>query len=122
MNKKVKVGPLEIANDKPFTLIAGPCQMERRDHAFEMCGALSNLAHKLGIPFINKSSFDKANRTSQIGKRGLGLDKSLSIFIDLKKEFGVPMLNDIHNEAQCVEVVNYVDILQLPAILCRQPP
>jgi len=120
MNKIVKVGSLEVANNKPFTLIAGPCQMESRDHAFEMCGAIGEIARKLGIPFIYKSSFDKANRTSLFGIRGMGLDKSLSVFSDLRKEFGVPMLTDIHNEQQCTEVAKYVDILQIPAFLCRQ--
>ncbi len=120
MNKKVTIGQIEIANDKPFTLIAGPCQMESRDHAFEMCGALSDLTRKLGIPFIYKSSFDKANRTSLFGVRGMGLDKSLSVFSDLKKEFGVPMLTDVHTEEQCAEVAKYVDVLQIPAFLCRQ--
>lgn len=120
MTKTVKVGTIEIANNKPFTLIAGPCQMESRDHAFEMCGALTDLTRQLGIPFIYKSSFDKANRTSLFGIRGLGLDKSLSVFSDLKKEFGVPMLTDVHTEEQCREVSKYVDILQIPAFLCRQ--
>lgn len=120
MNKIVKVGSLEVANNKPFTLIAGPCQMESRDHAFEMCGAIGEIARKLGIPFVYKSSFDKANRTSLFGVRGMGLDKSLSVFSDLRKEYGVPMLTDIHNEQQCAEVAKYVDILQIPAFLCRQ--
>lgn len=120
MTKTIKVGPIEIANNKPFALIAGPCQMESRDHAFEMCGALTDLTRQLGIPFIYKTSFDKANRTSIFGIRGLGLDKSLSVFSDLKKEFGVPMLTDIHTEEQCAEVARYVDILQIPAFLCRQ--
>ncbi len=120
MTKSVKIGPLTLANDKPFALIAGPCQMESRDHAFEMCGALSEITRKLGIPFIYKSSFDKANRTSLFGIRGMGLDKSLSVFSDLKKEFGVPMLTDVHEREQCADVAKYVDILQIPAFLCRQ--
>lgn len=120
MNRVVKVGSVEIANDRPFALIAGPCQMESRDHAFEMCGALSDLTRKMGIPFIYKSSFDKANRTSIFGIRGLGLDKSLSVFADLKKEFGVPTLTDIHEKEQCADVARYVDVLQIPAFLCRQ--
>ena len=94
--------------------------MESRDHAFEMCGALVSLTQKLGIPFIYKSSFDKANRTSLHGRRGIGLDAALEVFTDLKKEFGVPMLTDIHTEEQCAKVAPYVDVLQIPAFLCRQ--
>jgi 2-dehydro-3-deoxyphosphooctonate aldolase (KDO 8-P synthase) len=120
INKTVKIGSLEISNDRPFALIAGPCQMESREHAFEMCGAIGEIARRFGIPYIYKSSFDKANRTSLFGIRGMGLDKSLSVFSDLKKKFGVPMLTDIHNEQQCAEVAKYVDVLQIPAFLCRQ--
>ncbi|MBL4805173.1 MAG: 3-deoxy-8-phosphooctulonate synthase [Alphaproteobacteria bacterium] len=118
--KTVKVQSLEVSNDKPFTLIAGPCQMESRDHAFEMCGALTELTKDLGIPFIYKTSFDKANRTSLHGVRGMGLDASLPVFSDLKKEFGVPTLTDIHTAEQCAEVAEHVDVLQIPAFLCRQ--
>lgn len=120
MTKIVKAGNVEFANDKPFALIAGPCQMESRAHAFDMCGALVELTDKLGIPFIYKTSFDKANRTSLNGVRGMGLDASLAVFADLKKEFGVPMLTDIHTEDQCALVAEYVDVLQIPAFLCRQ--
>ena len=118
--KTITLDQIEIANNKPFVLIAGPCQMESRDHAFEMCGALRDLTSRLGIPFIYKTSFDKANRTSLKGKRGLGLSKSLQVFEDLKKEFCVPMLTDIHTEDQCADVAKVVDILQIPAFLCRQ--
>lgn len=118
--KIVKTGAVEFSNDKPLALIAGPCQMESRDHAFDMCGALKDLTGKLGLPFVYKSSFDKANRTSLHGKRGLGLEKSLEVFADLKAEFGVPMLTDIHEREQCADVAKYVDILQIPAFLCRQ--
>lgn len=118
--KNVKVQNIEFANDKPFVLIAGPCQMESRDHAFDMCGALSEITQKLGIPFIYKSSFDKANRTSLHGKRGIGLEKSLPIFYDLKEEFGCPVLTDIHTEDQCKMVEDVIDIIQIPAFLCRQ--
>lgn len=120
MNKIVKVSQIEIANDRPLTLIAGPCQMESREHAFEMCGALKELTGRLGIPFIYKSSFDKANRTSLHGKRGIGLDKALEIFSDLKKDFGVPVITDVHTEEQCAQVAKVVDVLQIPAFLCRQ--
>lgn len=118
--KTVTVGKVEISNQRPFVLIAGPCQMESRDHAFEMCGALKELTTRLGIPFIYKTSFDKANRTSIHGKRGMGLDASLPVFEALKKEFGVPMLTDIHTAEQCAPVAKVVDILQIPAFLCRQ--
>ncbi len=118
--KTVSVQNIQISNDKPFTLIAGPCQMESRDHAFDMCGALMELTKKLDIPFIYKSSFDKANRTSVSGQRGLGLDESLPVFADLKKEFGMPTLTDIHTAEQCATVADVIDILQIPAFLCRQ--
>jgi len=118
--KTVKIQNLEVSNNNPFTLIAGPCQMESRDHAFDMCGAMVEITKKLDIPFIYKSSFDKANRTSLKGERGMGLDASLQVFADLKKEYGMPTITDIHNEAQCVEVAEVVDVLQIPAFLCRQ--
>ncbi len=118
--KTVSVQNIEIANDKPFALIAGPCQMESRDHAFDMCGALVEITKELGIPFIYKTSFDKANRTSLKGVRGMGLESSLPVFSDLKKEFGIPMLTDIHTAEQCAQVAEHVDILQIPAFLCRQ--
>ncbi|MFK7839631.1 MAG: 3-deoxy-8-phosphooctulonate synthase [Bdellovibrionales bacterium] len=118
--KTVSVQNIEISNHNPFALIAGPCQMESREHAFEMCGALHELTHKLGIPFIYKSSFDKANRTSLHGQRGLGLDKTLAVFDDLKKEFGIPMITDVHTQSQCAEAAAVVDIIQIPAFLCRQ--
>ncbi len=117
---KVSVGPLEMANDLPLTIIAGPCQMESRDHAFDMAGALKEICAKLGIGLIYKSSFDKANRTSLGGKRGLGLDKSLAVFADLKKDLGLPTLTDIHEKDQCAEVAQIVDVMQIPAFLCRQ--
>ena len=118
--KTISIQNIEISNDKPFTLIAGPCQMESRDHAFDMCGALVDITKKLDIPFIYKTSFDKANRTSLKGIRGMGLDSSLPVFSDLKKEFGVPMLTDIHTADQCAVVAEHVDVLQIPAFLCRQ--
>lgn len=118
--KTIKVQDIEISNNNPITLIAGPCQMESREHAFDMCGALFELANKMDIPFIYKSSFDKANRTSLSGVRGMGLDATLAVFADLKKEFGIPMITDIHTEAQCAEAAAVVDVLQIPAFLCRQ--
>ncbi len=120
MQKHVKVQNVTFGNDLPFVLIAGPCQMESREHAFDVCGELFEMTGKLGIQFIYKSSFDKANRTSLSGKRGIGLDKALLIFEDIKKEFGIPVLTDIHEREQCKEVASVVDVLQIPAFLCRQ--
>lgn len=118
--KTVHLQNIEISNKNPFVLFAGPCQMESRDHAFDMCGALMEITKELDIPFIYKSSFDKANRTSLHGKRGIGLEKALPIFADLKKEFDVPMLTDVHTEEQCAAVADVIDVLQIPAFLCRQ--
>jgi 2-dehydro-3-deoxyphosphooctonate aldolase (KDO 8-P synthase) len=118
--KTVKVQSLEIANHLPFVLIAGPCQMESRDHAFDMCGALKDLTARLGIPFIYKTSYDKANRTSLKAQRGIGMDKGLEIFSELKKEFGVPTLTDVHLPDHCAPAAEAVDVLQIPAFLCRQ--
>ena len=109
-----------FAQDKRFSLIAGPCQMESRDHAYMMAEALVAMTDKLGIGLVYKSSFDKANRTSLSGKRGIGLEKALEIFGDLKKDFGFPVLTDIHTEEQCGIVAETVDILQIPAFLSRQ--
>jgi 2-dehydro-3-deoxyphosphooctonate aldolase (KDO 8-P synthase) len=120
MNKTVTIQNLTISNAHPFALIAGPCQMESREHAFEVCGKLKEITDKLGIPFIYKTSFDKANRTSLKGKRGMGLEKALPVFEALKKEFGCPTLTDIHEREQCAEVASVVDVLQIPAFLCRQ--
>ena len=109
-----------FAQDKRFSLIAGPCQMESRDHAYMIAGTLVELCDKLGIGLVYKSSFDKANRTSLSGKRGIGLEKAMEIFADLKKDFGFPVLTDIHTEEQCAVVAKTVDILQIPAFLSRQ--
>ena len=119
-NATVNVGPVAFANSAPLALIAGPCQLESRQHAFDMAGALKELAARLGIGLVYKTSFDKANRTSLSGKRGVGLDAALPIFADLRKEFGLPLLTDIHTEQQCGIVAEVVDILQIPAYLCRQ--
>ncbi|MDO9126212.1 3-deoxy-8-phosphooctulonate synthase [Parvibaculum sp.] len=119
-NRTVTIGNLEIANDKPFVLIAGPCQLETRQHAFDMAGAVKEITDRLGIGFIYKTSFDKANRTSRNATRGLGLELALPIFEDLKKELGVPVLTDVHEREQCAEVASVVDVLQIPAFLCRQ--
>jgi 2-dehydro-3-deoxyphosphooctonate aldolase (KDO 8-P synthase) len=109
-----------FSNTGRLSLIAGPCQMESRDHAFTMAGKLVELCGKLGISLVYKSSFDKANRTSLSGQRGIGLDSAMEIFADLKKEFGFPVLSDIHTEEQCAIVAKTVDILQIPAFLSRQ--
>jgi 2-dehydro-3-deoxyphosphooctonate aldolase (KDO 8-P synthase) len=110
----------KIGNDLPFVLIAGPCALESRDHAFDMSGKLCELTRKLGLPLIYKTSFDKANRTSLKGGRGLGIDKSLPILADIRKEFKVPVVTDVHAPEQCAEVAAAVDVLQIPAFLCRQ--
>ena len=120
INHKVKCANFEITNNKPFTLIAGPCQLESEEHAIKISSELKKITSQLGINFIYKTSFDKANRTSLKGKRGLGLNKSLPIFDKIRKEIGVPVLTDIHSEEQCSIVANHVDVLQIPAFLCRQ--
>ena len=119
-NHKVKCSNFEIANDKPFTLIAGPCQLENEAHAMKISSELKKITSELGINLIYKTSFDKANRTSLKGKRRAGLDVSLPIFDKIKKELNVPILTDIHNIEQCTIVANHVDVLQIPAFLCRQ--
>ena len=119
-NQHVTVGAATFGNDLPLTLIAGPCQMESRDHAFAMAGRLKEMAERLKIGLVYKTSFDKANRTSLAGRRGLGLDKALAVFADLRKEFGLPVLTDVHEREQCAEVASVVDVLQIPAFLCRQ--
>ncbi|TIX89240.1 3-deoxy-8-phosphooctulonate synthase [Rhizobium sp. P44RR-XXIV] len=109
-----------FSNTAKLSLIAGPCQMESREHAFMVAGVLKELCDKLGIGLVYKSSYDKANRTSLSGKRGIGIEKGLEIFADLKKEYGFPVLTDIHTEEQCAVVAKTVDILQIPAFLSRQ--
>jgi 2-dehydro-3-deoxyphosphooctonate aldolase (KDO 8-P synthase) len=109
-----------FSNTQKLSLIAGPCQMESRDHAFMIAGKMVELCKSLGIGLVYKSSFDKANRTSISGKRGIGLEKAMEIFADLKKEYGFPVLTDIHTEEQCALVAPTIDILQIPAFLCRQ--
>ncbi|OIN86437.1 MAG: 3-deoxy-8-phosphooctulonate synthase [Alphaproteobacteria bacterium CG1_02_46_17] len=119
--KTVLIDGFKASNSSPFFLIAGPCVLESRDHAYDMCGALKETTGKLGINFVYKSSFDKANRTSVSGVRsGVSFDGALQIFKDIKKDFGVPVLTDIHTVEQCSIVAEAVDILQIPAFLCRQ--
>ena len=119
-NHKVKCANFEIANDQPFTLIAGPCQLEDETHAIKISTELKKITSELGINLIYKTSFDKANRTSLKGKRGMGLEKSLPIFDKIRKEIGLPVLTDVHTIEQCSMVADHVDILQIPAFLCRQ--
>jgi 2-dehydro-3-deoxyphosphooctonate aldolase (KDO 8-P synthase) len=118
--KTVTVGSLSVANNLPFVLIAGPCQMESRDHALECAAALHEMCGKLGVGLIYKSSFDKANRTSIHGTRGIGLDGALPVFAEVKEKFGCPVLTDVHEAAHCAAVQGVVDVLQIPAFLCRQ--
>ena len=119
-NSRVTVGKAVFANDAPLALIAGPCQLESRDHAFDMAGSLKELTEKLGIGFVYKTSYDKANRTSLASTRGAGLEAALPVFADLRKELGVPVLTDVHTEEQCAIVAEVVDVLQIPAFLSRQ--
>ena len=116
----VKCGDFEIGNNKPFTLIAGPCQLEDEKHAMYISSELKKITSELKINLIYKTSFDKANRTSLKGKRGMGLEKSLPIFDKIRKEVGVPVLTDVHTAEQCSMVAKHVDVLQIPAFLCRQ--
>ena len=119
-SKSVKCGKLNISNTGPFTLIAGPCQLENEKHALNIASDLKKITDELGIGLIYKTSFDKANRTSLNGKRGAGLEKSLPVFDKIRKQIGVPVLTDIHTVEQCSIVSKHVDVLQIPAFLCRQ--
>ena len=119
-SKSVKCGKLNISNKSPFTLIAGPCQIESEKHALDVATELKNITEKLGIGLIYKSSFDKANRTSLKGKRGLGLEKSLPVFDKIRKNVGIPVLTDVHTVEHCKIISKHVDVLQIPAFLCRQ--
>ena len=118
--KHVYIGKLTIGNDKPLTLIAGPCALESRGHAMEMSHALKELTDNLKIGFIYKTSFDKANRTSIDGPRGMGMNDALPIFADIRETVGCPVLTDVHGPEQCAPVAEAVDVLQIPAYLCRQ--
>jgi len=119
-NKVVKCGKLSISNISPFTLIAGPCQLENEKHAVDVASKLKEITQKLNIGLIYKTSFDKANRTSLKGKRGAGLEKSLPVFDKIRKEVEIPVLTDVHTIEQCEVVSKHVDVLQIPAFLCRQ--
>jgi len=119
-NEKVAIGPVAFHNRFPMALIAGPCQLESLDHAFMMAGRLREITAMLGIGFVYKTSFDKANRTSISGPRGLGLEKALAVFEALRRDLKVPVITDVHELHQCTEVAGVVDALQIPAFLCRQ--
>ena len=116
----IKIGDTEVGNDLPLTIIAGPCQMENRDHALDMAGALAEISKDLDIDIIYKTSFDKANRTSMGSPRGLGLDEAIPVFAEIKKTTGLATLTDVHIPEQCAPAARVVDVLQIPAFLCRQ--
>ena len=116
----ITIGDTEIGNDLPLTIIAGPCQMENRGHALDMAGALADISKDLDIDIIYKTSFDKANRTSMDSPRGLGLDEAIPVFAEIKKTTGLATLTDVHMPEQCAPVARVVDVLQIPAFLCRQ--
>jgi 2-dehydro-3-deoxyphosphooctonate aldolase (KDO 8-P synthase) len=109
-----------FGNDLPFAVFAGPCQMESREHALEMAVALKEICARVGVGLVYKTSFDKANRTSLTGKRGLGLDKGLEVFAEVRERLGLPVVTDVHDAGQCAVVGEVVDVLQIPAFLCRQ--
>lgn len=119
-NRVVKIADLTVSNDLPFTLLAGPCQLESREHALDLCGKIVEITKELNIPYVFKASFDKANRTSIKGARGIGLEKAADIFSEIKKTFGCPVVTDVHEPHQCEVIAPYVDVLQIPAFLCRQ--
>jgi 2-dehydro-3-deoxyphosphooctonate aldolase (KDO 8-P synthase) len=120
MQKHLKIRDITLGNDLPFVLIAGPCVLESRDHALEMSEAIKTITDKLGIPFIYKTSFDKANRTSIQAHRGIGIAASLPILAEVREKMGCPVLTDVHDAEQCGTVAEVVDVLQIPAFLCRQ--
>jgi 2-dehydro-3-deoxyphosphooctonate aldolase (KDO 8-P synthase) len=120
VNPVVAVGRARFGNALPLALIAGPCALESRDHALEMASALEEIAGRIGIGFVYKTSFDKANRTSAKSNRGIGLEDALPIFADIRQTLGVPVLTDVHEPQQCARVAEVVDVLQIPAFLCRQ--
>jgi 2-dehydro-3-deoxyphosphooctonate aldolase (KDO 8-P synthase) len=118
--RTVRAGAINIGNDRPFVLIAGPCQIESRSHALEVAQALREIGQRSGVPIIYKSSFDKANRTSASAARGIGIDSGLQILSDVREATGLPVLTDVHTAAQCAVAAQAVDVLQIPAFLCRQ--
>src|SRR5262245_1920450 len=119
-NATVTVANVPFGNGLPLALIAGPCALESREHALDMASALKEIAGRVGIGFIYKTSFDKANRTSVKSNRGIGLEAALPIFAEIRAKLGVPVLTDVHDAQQCAPVAEVVDVLQIPAFLCRQ--
>jgi 2-dehydro-3-deoxyphosphooctonate aldolase (KDO 8-P synthase) len=119
-NAAVTIGNVTFANDRPIALFAGPCQMESRAHALEMASALKEICARLGIGLVYKTSFDKANRTSLKGMRGIGLDGALPVFAEIRESLALPVVTDVHEAAQCARLAEVVDVLQIPAFLCRQ--
>jgi 2-dehydro-3-deoxyphosphooctonate aldolase (KDO 8-P synthase) len=119
-NPAVTIGKVTFANDRPIAVFAGPCQMESRAHALEMAAALKEIAGRLGVGLVYKTSFDKANRTSLGAKRGLGLGEALAVFAEIRETLGLPVVTDVHEAGQCARVAEVVDVLQIPAFLCRQ--
>lgn len=119
-NIEITIGDVVVSNNRPFSLISGPCQIESSDHCLEMAGQLKEISDKVGVGFIFKSSFDKANRTSILGKRGVGFEVGLSALENVRRQINCPVLTDIHEPSQCNEAAGIVDILQIPAFLCRQ--
>src|SRR4029078_10836305 len=119
-NSAVKIGNVTFGKDRPIALFAGPCQMESRAHALEMAAALKEICGRLRISLVYKTSFDKANRTSLTGKRGMGLDGALPVFAEIRERLGLPVVTDVHEGGQCARVAEAVDVLQIPAFLCRQ--
>lgn len=119
-NRHIQVGDITFSNDLPFVLIGGPCQLESMEHSLELAGRIVDITKRLEIPYVFKASFDKANRTSINGARGVGLEKALDIFREIKARYGCPVITDVHEPSQCAPVAEVVDMLQIPAFLCRQ--
>jgi len=119
-NRHVQVGNITFSNDLPFVLIGGPCQLESMEHTLDLAGKIADITKRLNIPYVFKASFDKANRTSINGARGVGLEKALDIFKEVKARYGCPVITDVHEPNQCARVAEIVDMLQIPAFLCRQ--
>jgi 2-dehydro-3-deoxyphosphooctonate aldolase (KDO 8-P synthase) len=118
--RSVQIGGVTVANDAPLMVFAGPCAMESRAHALEMASALKEICARLGVGFVFKSSFDKANRTSLSSARGVGLDAALAVFAEIRETLGLPVVTDVHEAGQCASVAEVADVLQIPAFLCRQ--
>ena len=116
----IKINNFNVSNNLPFFLIAGPCSIESKDHAIDHAGKINEICKQLNLNFVYKSSFDKANRSSSLSSRGVGIDQGLKILYDVKKTFGIPLITDVHESYQCKDVANVVDIIQIPAFLCRQ--